>query len=580
MQESDGPDPTPQRLDRLTLRGPPAAPALIDRAGTLDFAGLDAAVGRLAGALARHAAPGDRIASWLPKTRTACLMALACARAGLVHVPVNPLLRRAQVAHILADSEAALLVTQPARAALLDPGDARAIVFEDALDGDPLPSSGGDPHDLAALLYTSGSTGAPKGVMLSHANLWLGAVSVAHFLRLDADERTLGVLPLSFDAGLNQLLATWAAGGCAVPIDYLVAGDVVKAVARHGVTALCGVPPLWVQLADAGWPGATSLRTLSSTGGRLPVPLVRRLRALFPQARLHLMYGLTEAFRSTSLDPALVDAHPDAIGGAIPFAAVSVVREGRIAADGEPGELVHAGPLVAQGYWRDPVSTAARFRPGPDGTRAAWSGDTVVRGADGLLRFVGRDDEMLKVSGHRISPTEIEAAAVASGAVAEAVALGIADDRLGQAIRLVVRGGGDEAALRAYLKVGLPRLPAAARHRVGGRSAAQRQRQARSSRHPRGARMKPTGPIPPGYAAGAGGRLAIAGARRRGAGRRRGRYSAVRLRSRHGGSADRPAPRGDARGAGAALCGEGQPAARAGRSDARAGRWRRYRVRR
>ncbi len=471
--KTDGPDPTPQRLDRLTLRGEAGAVALVDRDGALDFWGLDAAVGSLAAHLAARAAPGSRIASWLPKTRTACLMALGCARAGLVHVPVNPLLRRAQVAYILADSGAGLLVTQPARAALLAAGDRPAgcaLATEEELAAPHpalLPPSDGDTDPLAALLYTSGSTGRPKGVMLSHANLWLGAVSVAHYLGLAADDRTLAVLPLSFDAGLNQLLSTWAAGGSVAPLDYLVPNDVVRAVARHDVTTLAGVPPLWIQLAEAEWPEATAakLRRLSSTGGRLPVPLVRRLRALFPQASLHLMYGLTEAFRSTTLDPALVDAHPDSIGRAIPFAEVMVARaDGALAADGEPGELVHAGPLVAQGYWRDSERTAARFRPAPAGSVhggiAAWSGDTVVRDADGLLRFVGRDDEMIKVSGNRVSPTEIEELAIASGAVAEAVALGMPDPRLGQAIRLIARAmpgvAEPEARLAAFFKAEAP----------------------------------------------------------------------------------------------------------------------------
>ncbi len=462
-----GLDPVPRPLDHLSRRGAAHDLAYEDRAGTLDYAALDRAVGTLAAALRARAAPGDRIASWLPKTRTACLMALGCARAGLVHVPVNPLLKRAQVAHILADSGAALLVTQPSRAALLtsdEVPDGCAVVMEGALgDAEPLSLSTHDPQALAALLYTSGSTGRPKGVMLSHANLWLGAVAVAHYLGLATADRTLAVLPLSFDAGLSQLLSSWAAGACAVPLDYLVARDVVRAVERFRITTLAGVPPLWIQLAEADWPAETAarLRTLSATGGRMPGPLVRRLRTLFPQARLHLMYGLTEAFRSTSLDPALVDAHPQAVGTAIPFAEILVARaDGSLADDGEPGELVHAGPLVAHGYWRDPARTAQRFRPAPPGAHhggiAAWSGDTVTRGADGLIRFVARADEMIKVSGNRVSPTEIEEAAIASGAVVEAVALGVADPRLGQAIRLVVRGTGDEAALRTHLAAELP----------------------------------------------------------------------------------------------------------------------------
>src|SRR5690606_29936448 len=221
------PDPTPRPLDHLTLRGAPDAPALVTREGALDYAGLEAAVGALAGGLgASGLAPGDRVASWLPKSRLTSLLPLACARAGLIHVPINPLLKHAQVAHILADSGARLLLTARARLAALEQGDVppdctvldeagSAALFEAA----PLPPSAIDPETLAALLYTSGSTGRPKGVMLSHANLWLGAISVACYLRLAPEDRTLAVLPFSFDYGQNQLLSTWAAGGSVVPLD-------------------------------------------------------------------------------------------------------------------------------------------------------------------------------------------------------------------------------------------------------------------------------------------------------------------------------------------------------------------------
>ena len=465
-------DPVPRPLDHLARMGARAAPALVDRAGVLDHAGLDRATGAVAtGLLARGLAPGDRVASWLNKTRLACILPLACARAGLVHVPVNPLLKRAQVGYILEDSGAALLIAGTARAGTLEPGDrpaACALLIEEDMalfdTPDPLPPSAAAPGDLAAILYTSGSTGRPKGVMLTHANLWLGAISVAHYLKLGAEDRTLCVLPLSFDYGQNQLFSTWAAGGCAVPLDYLTPRDVIRAVERHAITTLAGVPPLWVQLVESPWPPETAarLRRLTNSGGRLAVPLIRQMRTLFDQADLYSMYGLTEAFRSTYLDPALVDAHPDAIGDAIPFAEIMVLRpDGSAAAAGEAGELVHAGPLVAQGYWRDAERTAARFRPAPAGASsggmAVWSGDTVVRGADGLLRFVGRDDEMIKTAGNRVSPSEVEEAAIASGVVAEAVALGMPDARLGQAILLVARGdAAGEAALLAHLKRELP----------------------------------------------------------------------------------------------------------------------------
>ncbi len=454
-------------IDRLALRGAPDAPALIDRAGVLSYADLDLAVSRLAALLRAYGlAPGDRVASWLAKTRIACLMPLAAARAGLIHVPVNPLLKRAQVAHILADSGARLLVTNAGRAASLEAGDLGACILLDETEiglerGAGIPPSDGDSDAVAAILYTSGSTGRPKGVVLSHRNLWLGAAAVVQYLGLSAEDRVLCVLPLSFDYGQNQLFSSWYAGGAVVPFDYLFPKDVAKAVAHHDITVLAGVPPLWGQLAAIDWP-ETRLRTLTNSGGRLPVPLVRTLRALFPQAALHSMYGLTEAFRSSSLDPALIDAHPDAVGAAIPFAELLVVRsDGRPADPGEPGELVHCGPLVAQGYWNDPARTAERFRPAPAASRlggtAVWSGDTMVVGADGLLRFVAREDEMIKTAGNRVSPTEIEEAVIASGLAVEAVAWGVADDALGQVILLAVSGdAARDGALRAYLRHELP----------------------------------------------------------------------------------------------------------------------------
>ncbi|KQM27183.1 MULTISPECIES: AMP-binding protein [unclassified Sphingomonas] len=460
--------PRARTIDHLPSLGAAQAPALIDREGALSFAALEAAVARMAGGLvALGLAPGARVATWLPKTRTACLMPLATARAGLVHVPVNPALKRAQVAHILSDSGAAVLVTQGARVAALEAGDVPdgCRVLTEPPEGDSVRPQDYDSRALAAILYTSGSTGRPKGVMLSHANLWLGAVSVASYLRLTPDDRVLAVLPLSFDYGQNQLLSTWAAGGAVVPLDYLTARDVVKAVERFGVTTLAGVPPLWTQLLEVDWPADTAarLKRLTNSGGALTPRMVRALRERFAGADLYAMYGLTEAFRSTYLDPALIDAHPDAIGSAIPFAEVAVVRaDGSRADAGEAGELVHAGPLVAQGYWRDAARTAARFRPAPEwmdsGGMAVWSGDTVALGSDGLLRFVGRDDEMMKVAGNRISPTEVEEAVLAGGEVAEAVAVGLPDERQGQAITVVARAlvADAEALVRARLRRELP----------------------------------------------------------------------------------------------------------------------------
>ncbi len=464
------PDPIPKPLDHLALRGSDSDPALITRDRTLHYAELELATGRLASALlAAGLRAGDRVATWLPKTLAACLMPLAAARAGLVHVPINPVLKRAQVVHILADSGAKLLITAAGRAETLAPAAVPLWLGPQTeaawISGDALPPSIHSTDSLAAILYTSGSTGLPKGVMLSHANLWLGAISVAHYLKLIRDDRVLGVLPLSFDYGQNQLLSTWAAGGAVAPLDYLTAKDVIRAVERHGITTLAGVPPLWLQLTEADWPlaVASQIRRITNSGGALSRELVGKLARLFPNADIYPMYGLTEAFRSTYLAPDMVASHPTSMGSAIPFAEIVVVRpDGSVTEDEEPGELVHCGPLVAHGYWNDAERTEKRFKTAPPASRfggmAVWSGDTVRRDCRGLLYFVGRDDEMIKVSGNRISPSEIEEAAQASGAVTESVAFGVPDERLGQAIVLVARGSGDgfEAKLAAHLKAELP----------------------------------------------------------------------------------------------------------------------------
>ena len=470
-------------LDHLAIGKDPDANALAMRSECLSYKMLNHRVGLLAAWLqGQGVAKGDRVATWLAKTELACVMPLAAARAGLVHVPVNPLLKQAQVAHIVADSGAKLLISNAGRLKTLEGSNINnnCALFEDKIVASALESIATpmapsadttDTDDLAAILYTSGSTGRPKGVMLSHANLTLGALSVAEYLKLSADDRTICVLPLSFDYGQNQLFSTWAAGGCAVPLDYLTPRDVMKACAREKITTLAAVPPLWVQLVEHEWPeeAVASMRRLTNSGGALTTSLVRQLRAIFGSGTdIYAMYGLTEAFRSTYLDPALIDENPTSMGTAIPFAEILVVDEtGSVARPNQSGELVHCGPLVAQGYWNDPERTAQRFKSAPEASHysgtAVFSGDTVKRGDDGLLYFVSRDDAMIKSSGNRISPTEIEEIAVGSGIIAEAVALGIPDERLGQAIRLFVRPVERESDFAAvteqlgkYLKQNLP----------------------------------------------------------------------------------------------------------------------------
>ncbi|WP_225851863.1 acyl-CoA ligase (AMP-forming), exosortase A system-associated [Micromonospora sp. AMSO12t] len=480
------------RVDQLTRYGAADRPAVTFRSETIDYRELTDRVARVARGLHELGVRrGDRIAVYAEKRIETVVAMLAISAAGAVFVPVNPLFKARHLAHVTADCTARVVITtaerfETVRAALSESTSVTDIVLvgADAVTGPAgrwritdwqrLAATAADrvpdgavviDTDIAAIFYTSGSTGGPKGVVLSHRNVLAGAASVAGYLGHTADDTVLAVLPLSFDAGFSQLTTSFIAGAHVVLTNYLVPRDVVRLCARHRVTALTCVPPLWMQLAALDWPAeaGAGLRYFANTGGRMPLATLTRLRALLPNARPYLMYGLTEAFRSTYLDPDEVDRRPDSIGKAIGNAEILVVRpDGTNCAPGEHGELVHRGALVAQGYWNDPARTALRFRPAPGADPAirpeiaVWSGDTVYHDAEGFLYFVGRTDDMIKTSGYRVSPTEIEEAAYATGLVSEAVALGVGDERLGHEVVLVVGGDCDTEVLRKSLAHDLP----------------------------------------------------------------------------------------------------------------------------
>ena len=435
---------------------------------------------------------GQRLAVYLEKREEAVLAMFGAAAAGAVFVPINPLLKADQVTYILNDCAARILVTSSERLGQLGPQLAQCphlqtVIVVGGMDALPaMPglhvvswsdciNSAAPCHgprvidsDMAAILYTSGSTGKPKGVVLSHRNMVAGALSVASYLGNTADDRILAVLPLSFDYGLSQLTTAFACGACVVLFNYLFARDIVEIIAQENITGLAAVPPLWIQLSQLHWPQASTLRYITNSGGAMQRSTLDALRRALPETRVYLMYGLTEAFRSTFLPPEQLDLRPDSIGKAIPNAEVLVLREdGTRCEPGEPGELVHRGPLVALGYWNDPEKTAQRFRPLPFPEPglplpelAVWSGDTVRADAEGYLYFVSRRDEMIKTSGYRVSPTEVEEVVYQTGLVGEAAAVGVPHPVLGQAIALLVmpRLGQtlDGAALMVACKAVLP----------------------------------------------------------------------------------------------------------------------------
>jgi acyl-CoA ligase (AMP-forming) (exosortase A-associated) len=481
-----------------TASAKPEAAALTYGKADLSYGELDAAVNRFAsGLISLGLERGERVAIYLEKRFETVIASFGTPAAGGVFVPLNPLLKAEQVGYILRDCNVRVLVTSPERLALLQETlhechDLRHVVVLDSAEAvgsigalsicrwsDLLNQPRVAGHrvidtDVVSILYTSGSTGKPKGVVLSHRNMVAGAKSVASYLENHAGDTLLAALPLSFDAGFSQLTTAFHAGARVVLLNYLLPRDVIKTIEREKVTGLTAVPPLYIQLTQLAWPVSITehLRYFANTGGRMPRETLQVLRQHLPQTQPFLMYGLTEAFRSTFLPPAEVDRRPDSIGKAIPNAEILVLREdGSPCAPNEPGELVHRGALVGMGYWNDPEKTAERYKPLPvhaPGREAGlvlpelavFSGDTVRMDEEGFLYFIGRRDEMMKTSGYRVSPTEVEEILYATRMVGECVAFGVDNDRLGQAIQVIATppndGSLDVSALLGECRLRMP----------------------------------------------------------------------------------------------------------------------------
>lgn len=470
----------------------PERNAIVCARRTLSYREMGACVdGFTSQLLAAGLGRGKRVAIYAEKRFEVVASMFAASQAGAVFVPVNPALKAEQVGHILNDCNVGVLVTTPDRLAALrevlpscpdlravfsvggdrgEQGRLPVLPWTETLAPNAPPAHRVIDGDIAAILYTSGSTGKPKGVVLSHRNIVAGAESVAQYLELSPEDRTLCVPPLSFDYGMNQVMTAFLTGAAAVLFNLLFPKDVVTAVVKHRITGLPCVAPLWIQVAELDWPESVQshLRYFTNTGGAMPRETLARLRKLLPTTAPYLMYGLTEAFRSTYLPPSEADRRPDSIGKAIPNAEVLVVRpDGTPCDPNEPGELVHRGVHVSLGYWNDAEKTAERFKPAPgqpsglvNPELAVWSGDTVRMDEEGFIYFIGRRDEMIKTSGYRVSPTEIEDVLYTTGLVAEAAAFGVKHPRLGDAIVVVAtaaEGVQDaEKGLRAACQKRLP----------------------------------------------------------------------------------------------------------------------------
>jgi acyl-CoA ligase (AMP-forming) (exosortase A-associated) len=452
--------------------------AVVDGSRSLSYAAFWQQVEAMAGRLvAAGVQRGARVGILLPKCLEECVAIYATSRADCVFVPINIQLKAGQVGHILRDCGADALITCKDQIERVEAGAGisfglKTIILVDQPDHGVthVPDACAIGEDLAAILYTSGSTGLPKGVMVSHRNLLAGSRIVRRYLGITAEERILSLLPFSFDYGLNQLVTAVDEGATLVLFGFRFGDEIVRAIETHGITGLAGVPTIWAILTRASplfsRKRLSSLRYITNSGGAVPTETIRRMRELQPDVQLFLMYGLTEAFRSTFLPPSEVDARPQSIGKAIPECEVfAVTADGRRAGPGETGILVHRGPTVSLGYWNRPDDTARVLRPHPfrpvaeGGETVCYSGDLVTLDADGFFYFVGRNDAMIKSAGHRISPTEVEEVLMASGQLRQVAVIGLPDAWTGQkvhAVGVAANGSVDIGTVLACAGTSLP----------------------------------------------------------------------------------------------------------------------------
>ena len=405
---------------------------------------------------------GDRVGIFLEKNPDQVVSIFAAVKAGAIFVILNNKLKKDHILHIVRDCRIKGIIARETiyDAVLKSTLEETAVEFLMFADNgkynlrklaikNRIPLTPPPVEHIACIIYTSGSTGMPKGVVISHQNLVDGAEIVSEYLNCKHDDKILSLLPFSFDYGLNQLLTTFMNGATIVLHNFVFPDDVLTILEKEKITGVAGIPTIWISLLNARAlreRNYSSLRYLTNSGGKLPVEYVKKMADVFSHAKIFLMYGLTEAFRSTCLPPELVRMKPDSIGQAIPRVKISVLnKEGKECEAGEQGELVHRGALISLGYWDNKDATEARIKELPEGAngkikgeKGVFSGDLVKRDDEGFMYYIGRNDEMIKSSGFRISPTEVEEVLYKIDGVTGAVVLGKEHPVLGQKIVAII----------------------------------------------------------------------------------------------------------------------------------------------
>jgi long-chain acyl-CoA synthetase len=447
----------------------PARDAVVDEFGSRTFEELLDDALRFARFLQNEGLqPGDRVALYLDNTAQCAAAIFGTLLAGGVFLVVNPQTKSEKLGFIVADSGAAFLVTEGHSAAVA----AEAVAYLDGVqvlaarvasedetfpslehalaETDPSPAAPQrTPADLAALVYTSGTTGQPKGVMLSHQALVFVIGSIAEYLGLGDEDRILSILPLAYTYGLSQLLlAVRLAATLLLERTFAFPARSLERMHAEQATVFAGVPTVYATLLAMSHARTyESVRCLTNAAAPLPPPLHAGIRRLFPNARLFRMYGQTECVRVSYLEPELIATKPTSVGRAIPGTEAFVLNDGgRPVSPGGTGLLYVRGPHLMTGYWGDSELTAERLRSGPGpGERTLCTNDYFTVDEDGLLYFVGRTDDIIKTRGEKVSTVEVENVLHGLQGVRQAAVVGVPDDLLGEAVRAYVVLDGNRA---------------------------------------------------------------------------------------------------------------------------------------
>ena len=399
---------------------------------------------------------GDRVALYLDNTVDCAVAIFGVLLAGGAFTFVNPQTKAGKLAFILNDSGARFIVAESHSAEIADAAVAESPRVErvfttggDSTFREAIRESAGEPADaradpaaLASLVYTSGTTGEPKGVMHSHAGLVFATESIAEYLRLDEDDRILSVLPIAFTYGLSQLLLTVHLGATLLlERSFTFPAKTLARLRDEEATVFPAVPTVFATILamseDTSYP---SVRCLTNAAAGLPPALHEGLRRVFPNGLLYRMYGQTECIRVCYLEPELIDAKPTSVGRAIPGTEAFVLDEdGSPVEPGEVGVLHVRGPHIMMGYWGAPELTAEKLEEGSDpGERTMSTLDHFTIDEDGDLYFVDRSDDIIKTRGEKVSSVEVENALHDVTGIRQAAVVGVPDELLGQAVRAFV----------------------------------------------------------------------------------------------------------------------------------------------